>query len=783
MTRRSTRLDARRPASRRSGALARLQPPRSTSSSPICRPRGHDDASAARSLAHALAAPEEVGLPPRTRHRRARIRPIPSLQGPSRPPWGDAFAVSGHDGPDGDRLAAAACARARARALRARGGGGARAARGGGRRGRPLGRRRPGEARRGGRRSSSRIGGGVAAGGCRARREEPRRAGRVAARRGGARARHPDLERGRARLPAARRQPARRRHRARTARRRRPSCSARSSAPPGGRSRSPGNVGRALTDVAEQIEPGRVGRLRALELPARGRAHARLRRRRPAQPRAGPPRPPRHLRGVPRREAPDLRARAREDRAARLRARRHRVRRRRPAARRAAASPARTTARTPPPRRPPRARPASATTRSPRRCARSRACRTGSSSCASCDGVRYVNDSKATNTAAARRGVAAYDAPLRLILGGSLKGEDFAAVRARAAGERPLDLSDRRGGRRARAGARRGRPRVLARRRSRARASRTPRPTREPGDVVLLSPAARELRPVRELRGARRRVPPARRGARVSTRARARTRSSGSCSCSSRSRSRRSGSSWSTARRRRRRRSGTATRSATSSGRAIYALARPRAAGRRRAHATSASCALLAPTLVVDRARRSALAVLVVGERINGARRWIGFGPAAFQPSELAKLALVVWCAAYLARKPPPRTLEGARDARSACSSASSALLILVEPDLGTVITIVVMVGAMLLVSGTPLPTLATRVRDRRRRSPRSLPGSIAVPARAPPRLPRPVAGPAGRRLPERAGADQPRLGRRLRARARAGDRRRSTTSPRRTRT
>jgi UDP-N-acetylmuramoylalanine--D-glutamate ligase len=40
-------------------------------------------------------------------------------------------------------------------------------------------------------------------------------------------------------------------------------------------------------------------------------------------------------------------------------------------------------------------------------------------------GVRYVNDSKATNTAAARRGVAAFDAPLRLILGGSLKSEDF----------------------------------------------------------------------------------------------------------------------------------------------------------------------------------------------------------------------------------------------------------------------------------------------------------------------------------------------------------------------
>jgi len=41
------------------------------------------------------------------------------------------------------------------------------------------------------------------------------------------------------------------------------------------------------------------------------------------------------------------------------------------------------------------------------------------------DGVRWVNDSIATNTFAVSRGVAAYDAPLHLILGGSPKGEDF----------------------------------------------------------------------------------------------------------------------------------------------------------------------------------------------------------------------------------------------------------------------------------------------------------------------------------------------------------------------
>lgn len=48
-------------------------------------------------------------------------------------------------------------------------------------------------------------------------------------------------------------------------------------------------------------------------------------------------------------------------------------------------------------------------------------------------GVRYVNDSKATNTAAARQALTAYDAPLHLILGGSRKGELFADFAAEVA--------------------------------------------------------------------------------------------------------------------------------------------------------------------------------------------------------------------------------------------------------------------------------------------------------------------------------------------------------------
>ena len=43
-------------------------------------------------------------------------------------------------------------------------------------------------------------------------------------------------------------------------------------------------------------------------------------------------------------------------------------------------------------------------------------------------GVQYVNDSKATNVAAARSAIAAFDEPLHIILGGSLKGEDYAPL-------------------------------------------------------------------------------------------------------------------------------------------------------------------------------------------------------------------------------------------------------------------------------------------------------------------------------------------------------------------
>ena len=100
------------------------------------------------------------------------------------------------------------------------------------------------------------------------------------------------------------------------------------------------------------------------------------------------------------------------------------------------------------------------------------------------DGIRYVNDSKATNVAAALRGLAAYaDEPVHLILGGSPKGEDFAPL-ATAIGSnvRSIHLI----------GAEAGRLEEVVgghRDETLERAVEHAAELAQPGDVVLLSPA------------------------------------------------------------------------------------------------------------------------------------------------------------------------------------------------------------------------------------------------------------------------------------------------------
>jgi len=100
------------------------------------------------------------------------------------------------------------------------------------------------------------------------------------------------------------------------------------------------------------------------------------------------------------------------------------------------------------------------------------------------------------------------------------------------------------------------------------------------------------------------------------------------------------------------------------------------------------------------------VAVLAIGTAVNGARRWIPLGTLTFQPSELAKLALALWTAGLLARRPAPQTLSELVRPIGLVVGAACAL-ILVEPDLGSALAIAIMGAAILLVAGTPVRTLA----------------------------------------------------------------------------
>ena len=99
------------------------------------------------------------------------------------------------------------------------------------------------------------------------------------------------------------------------------------------------------------------------------------------------------------------------------------------------------------------------------------------------------------------------------------------------------------------------------------------------------------------------------------------------------------------------------------------------------------------------------MAVMVpgVGVTINGATRWLGAGPVQFQPSELLKLALILYAARLLAER--PNCVQNLKDlcrpllivVGVACA------LLLKQPDMGTAMVICFAMGALLVAAGTPI--------------------------------------------------------------------------------
>ena len=96
-----------------------------------------------------------------------------------------------------------------------------------------------------------------------------------------------------------------------------------------------------------------------------------------------------------------------------------------------------------------------------------------------------------------------------------------------------------------------------------------------------------------------------------------------------------------------------------------------------------------------------------VGVAANGASRWLAVGPLTVQPSEFAKLGTLLIVAVILAhRAKPPQTLRDLLFPLGVLVGLVCAL-IMIQPDLGTTLAVMVMVFAVLVAAGTARRALA----------------------------------------------------------------------------
>ena len=99
------------------------------------------------------------------------------------------------------------------------------------------------------------------------------------------------------------------------------------------------------------------------------------------------------------------------------------------------------------------------------------------------------------------------------------------------------------------------------------------------------------------------------------------------------------------------------------------------------------------------------LLVILKGEEGGGAQRWLNLGPLRLQPSEFAKLAIIISLSRHLEKK---KDLKSIQDLLSVfLHIAAPTLLIYKQPDLGTSLVLVAMAFGMMFVAGLSYKLLA----------------------------------------------------------------------------
>lgn len=91
-----------------------------------------------------------------------------------------------------------------------------------------------------------------------------------------------------------------------------------------------------------------------------------------------------------------------------------------------------------------------------------------------------------------------------------------------------------------------------------------------------------------------------------------------------------------------------------------------------------------------------------LGVEVNGAQRWLGAGPLTFQPSEITKLALILYSVKLLARK--PRAPQHPRELVPLLLVVGPAIVLIAsQPDLGTALVVSFTTCALLVAAGMPV--------------------------------------------------------------------------------
>jgi cell division protein FtsW len=106
------------------------------------------------------------------------------------------------------------------------------------------------------------------------------------------------------------------------------------------------------------------------------------------------------------------------------------------------------------------------------------------------------------------------------------------------------------------------------------------------------------------------------------------------------------------------------------------------------------------PLFVISLILLALVLIPFIGKSVNGARRWISLGVVTFQPSELAKLATIIYAANYMVRKMDVKEkfFKAVLPMGAAVGVAGS--LLLAEPDMGAFIVIAMIAMGILFLGG-----------------------------------------------------------------------------------